>query len=160
MTKTINEPEGRKYVRLIHPLPGTDVQVDAKTNTIAIHVDVYCVINAFHPDGCCPAVAHAVKKLLCPGNRGKGDALADLIGAEAAISRAIEEERRRLRVPTEPTKDQQTADRTAKEVNEIIEQMKLGRMYTPINQDPVRVGPPYGPPFDDTPDDRCEKTGE
>ena len=48
----------------------------------------------------CPARAHAIKKLLCCGGRGKGDALADLLGAEAAVSRAIELQRVREIVPS------------------------------------------------------------
>ena len=45
----------------------------------------------------CPAVAHCVKKLLCAGRRGKGSVLDDLIGAEAALSRAVELEKQRNR---------------------------------------------------------------
>jgi hypothetical protein len=52
------------------------------------HVDVYAIIETF--DVRCPAVQHALKKLLCAGIRGKGDTLADLEEAKDAILRAIE----------------------------------------------------------------------
>lgn len=80
----IVEHEGRKYLRRIRSavVPGN-----------AIDVDVYAVLEAFGVT--CPAVQHAVKKLLCAGNRGKGDCVADLVGAQAAISRAIELEKGR-----------------------------------------------------------------
>lgn len=79
MTKTINEHEGSKYLRRIY---------SAKNADKFILIDVYAVLKAFNVT--CPARAHAIKKLLCAGDRGKGDALDDLLGAEAAISRAIE----------------------------------------------------------------------
>lgn len=51
-------------------------------------VDVYAVLEAF--DVRCPARQHAVKKLLCAGLRGKGDALQDLKETQVAVVRAIE----------------------------------------------------------------------
>lgn len=51
-------------------------------------VDVYCVLEAFGVT--CPAVQHAVKKLLCAGIRGKGDRGQDLAEARDAIERAIQ----------------------------------------------------------------------
>ena len=51
-------------------------------------VDVYCVLEAFKVT--CPARQHALKKLLCTGIRGKGDALQDLKESLVAIERAIE----------------------------------------------------------------------
>lgn len=51
-------------------------------------IDVYAVIDAF--DVKCPARAHAIKKLLCSGVRGKGDVLQDLNEAKDAIERAIQ----------------------------------------------------------------------
>lgn len=82
MTKTIHDHEGKKYLRTIRScIDGTTIQVD-----------VYSVLRAFNIT--CPIVSHMVKKLLCAGERGKGDRLADLIGVEAAVSRAIEEEKR------------------------------------------------------------------
>lgn len=50
--------------------------------------DVYDVLIAF--DVACPAVAHAVKKLLMAGERGHKDRKTDLREAIAAIERAIE----------------------------------------------------------------------
>jgi len=51
-------------------------------------VDVYSVLVAFNVT--CPATAHAIKKLLCAGIRGKGDKQQDLKEAIIAIERAIE----------------------------------------------------------------------
>jgi hypothetical protein len=50
-------------------------------------VDVYSVLEAFKV--ACPARQHAIKKLLCSGIRGKGDAIQDLREARDAILRAI-----------------------------------------------------------------------
>jgi hypothetical protein len=50
--------------------------------------DVYDVLKAFGVT--CPAVAHAVKKLLCAGQRGHKTAVQDLQEAVYAINRAIE----------------------------------------------------------------------
>ena len=74
--KTFNE-SGSKYLR----------QVPC---TINDRVDVYAVIDAFNVT--CPARQHAIKKLLCTGIRGKGDALQDLKEARDAITRAIQME--------------------------------------------------------------------
>lgn len=54
----------------------------------SITVDVYSVLVAFGVT--CPAVQHAVKKLLCAGLRGKGDREQDLSESRDAITRAIE----------------------------------------------------------------------
>lgn len=51
-------------------------------------VDVYDVLRAYGVT--CPAVAHAVKKLLMPGLRGGKDKLQDLQEARQSIDRAIE----------------------------------------------------------------------
>jgi len=51
-------------------------------------VDVYDVLVAFGVT--CPARQHAVKKLLCAGERGKGDTEQDLKEAASAVARAIE----------------------------------------------------------------------
>lgn len=81
----ITTHEGKKYLRLIRP---------AKGDT-SIMVDVYCVLVAFGVT--CPARQHAIKKILCAGERDKGDTLSDLTGALAAVNRAIELERQRNR---------------------------------------------------------------
>ncbi len=52
------------------------------------HVDVYATLKAFNVT--CPARAHAIKKLLCAGEREKGSTLQDLTEARDAITRAIE----------------------------------------------------------------------
>lgn len=56
-------------------------------------VDVYDVLTAYGVT--CPAVAHAVKKLLMPGQRGAKDRLQDLNEAKQSIERAIELEKER-----------------------------------------------------------------
>jgi len=53
-----------------------------------VWVDVYDVLMAFNVAN--PATAHAVKKLLCPGQRGHKSAAQDLTEARMAIDRAIE----------------------------------------------------------------------
>jgi hypothetical protein len=87
MITPIDQHEGKKYLRTIY---------SALRDGCSVRADVYEVIEAFHrgldlPEG----VAHALKKLLCPGNRGKGSVLADLEGAVAALNRAVEILRRR-----------------------------------------------------------------
>lgn len=68
-------PSGSKYLRSV-------------PCSILGHVDVYSVIDAFSV--ACPARAHAIKKLLCAGLRGKGDTLQDLREARDAVERAIQ----------------------------------------------------------------------
>ena len=51
-------------------------------------IDVYDVLTAYGVT--CPAVAHAVKKLLMAGERGYKDRRTDLAEAIASIHRAIE----------------------------------------------------------------------
>lgn len=53
--------------------------------------DVYDVLVAFNVTN--PAVQHAIKKLLMPGERGHKDKVQDLIEAYQSIDRAIEIER-------------------------------------------------------------------
>lgn len=52
------------------------------------HVDVYDVLKAFEVT--CPAIQHAIKKLLCTGLRGHKDRDTDLLEAKESIVRAIE----------------------------------------------------------------------
>jgi hypothetical protein len=54
-------------------------------------IDVYGVILAF--DVKCPARAHAIKKLLCSGIRGKGNTMQDLTESRDAIDRAVQIEK-------------------------------------------------------------------
>jgi len=80
-----DEPHtGNKYHRTIHGVDGSTALVD-----------VYSVIEAFNVT--CPARQHAIKKLLCTGIRGKGDAQQDLKETADAIMRARQLEA--LRVP-------------------------------------------------------------
>ena len=53
-------------------------------------MDVYDILSAFNVT--CPALQHAIKKLLMPGQRGAKNRLADLIEARQALDRAIDME--------------------------------------------------------------------
>lgn len=64
---------GNKYHREIKDIDGTTIG----------NVDVYSVLRAF--DVADPAIQHAIKKLLCLGIRGKGDAQQDATEAMDAI---------------------------------------------------------------------------
>lgn len=55
---------------------------------VAVVVDVYEVLRAFEVH--CPATAHAVKKQLCPGQRGKGSKWMDLTEAVQSGERAVQ----------------------------------------------------------------------
>jgi len=79
----ISAHEGKKYLRAIQAADGE----------MSVNVHVYAVLEAFEVT--CPARAHAIKKLLCCGTRGKGDAIADLTGVLAAVNRAVELEKKR-----------------------------------------------------------------
>lgn len=92
MAKPIRDHEGRKYLVRIHSPVVSDPDGDADPS---VEVDLYEILEACGVT--CQARAHAVKKLLFCGSRGKGDQLADLLGADAALSRAIELQRRRDR---------------------------------------------------------------
>lgn len=78
--RPIDSHGGAKYLRRIRPaVPGSGEP---------IKVDVYCVIDAFGIT--CPALQHALKKLLCTGNRGKGSKADDIKGVMDAMWRALE----------------------------------------------------------------------
>lgn len=68
----------RKYRRVIRDLDSGHQAV----------VDVYGVLEAFGVT--CPAIQHAVKKLLVAGRRGKGSAEQDIREAAVALERAIQ----------------------------------------------------------------------
>lgn len=70
---------GAKYLRRMIP-------ADGKGSPIS--VDVYAVIEAFGIT--CPALQHALKKILACGQRGKGGKIADIEGAMDAMWRARE----------------------------------------------------------------------
>ncbi len=53
----------------------------------SVQVDVYSVLETFEVN--CPASQHAIKKLLCAGQRGHKDRHQDLREARDAISRAL-----------------------------------------------------------------------
>lgn len=77
--RSIEQHEGKKYLRSMR---------SAVDPNVVIQVDIYNVLVAFNVT--CPAIAHCIKKLLAPGQRGKGSVLSDLQGALAALRRAIE----------------------------------------------------------------------
>lgn len=73
---------GSKYHRTItQTLPGD-------THGLAVVVDVYDVLQSFGVN--CPALQHAVKKLLCAGLRGAKSAEQDIEEAANSCRRAIE----------------------------------------------------------------------
>jgi hypothetical protein len=85
MRQKITEHEGNKYIRRIY---------DIEYPTHSVKTDIYGIILSCNVT--CPATAHAIKKLLCAGIRGKGDTLDDLKGALAAVNRAIDLEEARI----------------------------------------------------------------
>lgn len=78
--RPIQHHGGAKYLRKIRP-------ADGKGEPIL--VDVYCVIKAFSVTDA--GLQHALKKILAPGQRGKGDKLKDIEGAMDALWRAREQ---------------------------------------------------------------------
>lgn len=66
------------------PSCGTKYQRKVKDSL----VDVYDVLWGFGVQ--CPATQHAIKKLLCPGQRGHKSKLDDLKEARSSIDRAIQ----------------------------------------------------------------------
>ena len=75
-----------------------------------VQVDVYCVLEAFEVT--CPARQHAIKKLLCAGLRGKGDAVQDLQETAVAVNRAIELEQGRYQNLFKTPPDEKVFKRT------------------------------------------------
>lgn len=73
---------------------GTPYSVEVKQNNKykrkvpTLEIDVYDILKAFNVTN--PATQHAIKKLLCAGDRGYKDEVQDLKEALASISRAIE----------------------------------------------------------------------
>ena len=82
MSDDIRAHTGGKYVRPIR---------SCVTHAVIGEVDVYSVADAFAVADM--PVAHALKKVLCAGLRGKGDRLSDLCEARDALTRAIQIER-------------------------------------------------------------------
>lgn len=77
--RSIGTHGGAKYLRTIRPADGVGSP---------IKIDVYCVIKAFGIT--CPALQHALKKILAAGQRGKGDKVSDIKGILDATWRALE----------------------------------------------------------------------
>ena len=73
---------GNKYHRTITQT------IAGETHRCSIVVDVYDVLRAFGVS--CPALQHAVKKLLCAGLRGAKSAEQDIEEAASSCRRAIE----------------------------------------------------------------------
>ena len=73
---------------------GTSYNIEEKQNNKykrkvpTLEIDVYDILKAFNVVN--PATQHAIKKLLCAGDRGYKDKVQDLKEALASISRAIE----------------------------------------------------------------------
>jgi hypothetical protein len=81
-----SEPVRKYHRQITHTLEhGAIIQTGDR---VTITVDVYDVLKAF--DVRCPAIQHAIKKLLCAGIRGHKDKRQDLAEARASIGRAIE----------------------------------------------------------------------
>lgn len=111
MRQKISEHEGKKYLRRIKP-----ASLDAGDKTLGrdpILIDVYSVLECFEVT--CQPTGHAIKKLLCAGTRGKGNRLADLKGALAAINRAIDIEESRDESETNSIQEQQRFGEAKKE---------------------------------------------
>lgn len=53
----------------------------------SIEVDIYDVLEAFSVH--CPAIAHAVKKQLAPGQRGVKTSKEDIVEAVQSLNRAV-----------------------------------------------------------------------
>ena len=79
MSDKIAAHSGSKYLRTIHSADQRDA---------TIKVDVYSVLLAFNVT--CPATQHAIKKMLCAGQRGKADKVKDIQEAIDALQRAKE----------------------------------------------------------------------
>lgn len=79
MSEKITEHSGSKYLRTIHSADQRDA---------TIKIDVYSVLLAFNVT--CPATQHAIKKMLCAGQRGKADKVKDIEEAIDALQRAKE----------------------------------------------------------------------
>lgn len=71
-----------KYKRKISEIPIGGKYV------VTIEIDIYDVLKAWNVTN--PAIQHAIKKLLQPGDRGHKDKLTDLREASKSIDRGIE----------------------------------------------------------------------
>lgn len=79
-TRTVGEPEvdkGAKYRKTIRD----------RRDGSSIEVDIYDVLEAYSVT--CPALAHALKKLLLPGQRGSKDFEKDMREGANSIEQAI-----------------------------------------------------------------------
>lgn len=127
-----------KYLKTIH-----GVEDDAAY--CGVDVDVYEVLEAFEIK--CPAIQHAIKKLLFPGTRGDKDSIKDLEEARASIDRAIQLEIRRnwLKVqnekqnPTSGSTDNSDSSPRATNAPEIFDGKHVTRPIAPIPANPSAV---------------------
>lgn len=83
MSEAFN-PSGSKYLREVP----TAIVEQRDDGSLVVLIDVYAPMDAF--DVRCQARAHAIKKLMCSGIRGKADTLQDLREARDAVDRAIQ----------------------------------------------------------------------
>jgi len=77
---------GNKYLRTVNGWSADTVDPLNTAPNVQCVIDVYAAIESFAVH--CPAVQHALKKLLCAGLRNKNTTLADLTEARDALSRA------------------------------------------------------------------------
>lgn len=77
-------PDSKVYFRTIY---GVD---NSTGDAVELSIDVYQIAGAFK---CTPALAHALKKILVPGERGAKSREQDLLEAIDSIHRQIEIDR-------------------------------------------------------------------
>lgn len=71
-----------KYDRILKPAKLVDGKVQPE-----VIVDVYDIERAFDPQS--PALRHALKKILCAGNRGHKDLIEDLNDIVTAVNKEL-----------------------------------------------------------------------
>lgn len=100
MEVTISEAAARLAIEdlasKLNETPGEGIKSKYHKQIRSESVDVYDVLVAFNVT--CPAVAHAVKKLLMPGKRHAKTKVEDLTEAKDSIVRAIEIAKKKGRV--------------------------------------------------------------
>ena len=76
-----------KYQRIIEGFDANETIYPYKVYTTVV-IDIYDVLKSYEVT--CPAVGHAIKKLLCPGQRGHKSYEQDLREARVSIDRALQ----------------------------------------------------------------------
>lgn len=85
--------QGHKYRRRVYGTDTSGSGLELPEGAGCVIADVYDVLDAFATGS--SALDHAVKKILCAGQRGHKDRLKDLREATWSIDRAIQNEIRR-----------------------------------------------------------------